>query len=548
MPIDFSILSQGLDQPTPYEQNKLRRMQMASATQQNALGQLQLEAARRGVEEENQLRQLYAAPNADYTSPEFIRKASAISPKTGLTLAKEARAAQKESYQSGLAKHKLDTAKIDTAIRYITSFDTRKSILADIARKEASGELPADMAAKVRSALPATDADVPAWQLKTLRSLLSAKDQMEVRAKQSETDEKRFKEAYLQDTLNRQANGEAALTPEQFRATLNAVPAAAPAPMPAAAPVSANGVVTAPVPMPGGIEVSGGEKMLPAVPVAGALPDINPQALELYRVGTPEAVKIADQLQTRYLENKKKPSSIRELELYNKLSPEEKKAFEKLQKIKGTSVNVSMGEGPKAVDKKYAEDYLNWVSGGGADAAANAAQIKGVLDRLAAGEALTGKSIGLAPDFFNAIMNPAALDAKSQVEEVVQRNLRAVLGAQFTQVEGERLISRAFDARLSPQDNAKRLRKLFMQLETAVKQKQAMADYYEQHETLRGFKGKQPSIQDFYSVLNAPSAPPKDSVDLTIDGKTYRFESKEKADAFKRELKRQNDLERIRNE
>ena len=116
-----------------------------------------------------------------------------------------------------------------------------------------------------------------------------------------------------------------------------------------------------------------------------------------------------------------------------------------------------MPEGVKAVDQKYAQDYLDWSQGGGADAAANIGQIKSVLDRLASGEALTGKSVGLAPDFFNALVNPEALSAKQQVEEVVQRNLRAVLGAQFTQVEGERLISRAFDARLSPQENAKRV-------------------------------------------------------------------------------------------
>jgi hypothetical protein len=194
---------------------------------------------------------------------------------------------------------------------------------------------------------------------------------------------------------------------------------------------------------------------------------------------------------------------------------------------------IKMPPGPKAVDEKYANDYLEWTQGGGADAAANSAQIKQVLDRFANGEILSGPSIGLAPDFFNALVNPEALGAKQAVEEVVQRNLRAVLGAQFTQVEGERLISRAFDARLKPQENAKRLRKLFLQMQTAAQQKQAMAEYYEANETLRGFKGKQPNMQDFYNALNTPDAPPKGSVDVMVDGKMQRFKSQADLNAYK---------------
>jgi len=230
-------------------------------------------------------------------------------------------------------------------------------------------------------------------------------------------------------------------------------------------------------------------------------------------------------------ELRKLPATKDNLEVINDLLDMIKTAKE--GKATKVSVGVKLPEGVKAVDQKYANDYLEWTQGGGADAAANSAQIKSVLDRFAAGEKLTGPSIGLAPDFFNALVNPEALGAKQAVEEVVQRNLRAVLGAQFTQVEGERLISRAFDARLKPQENVKRLRKLFLQMQTAAQQKQAMAEYYEANETLRGFKGKQPNMQDFYNALNAPDAPPKGSVDVMVDGKMQRFKSQADLDAYK---------------
>ena len=79
------------------------------------------------------------------------------------------------------------------------------------------------------------------------------------------------------------------------------------------------------------------------------------------------------------------------------------------------------------------------------------------------------------------LTDPDAENAKEQVQELVQRNLRLVLGPQFTEKEGGQLISRAYNPMLSPKINAARLRKLFMQMESASNQRQAMAEHYEQN-------------------------------------------------------------------
>jgi hypothetical protein len=38
-------------------------------------------------------------------------------------------------------------------------------------------------------------------------------------------------------------------------------------------------------------------------------------------------------------------------------------------------------------------------------------------------------------------------------------------------------------------------------MSSAAEQKQAMADYFDQFGTLRGYKGKMPSVQDFYRAM-----------------------------------------------
>lgn len=161
----------------------------------------------------------------------------------------------------------------------------------------------------------------------------------------------------------------------------------------------------------------------------------------------------------------------------------------------------------EAADKKFSDDYVAWKAGGGTTATKNIAQIKSVMDKLHNKEPLTGPMTGIMPDVVLAFTNPNSLDARQRVEQVAQESLRTILGAQFTQKEGENFIARVYDPKLSPEKNASRLRAMFMQLETAANQKQAMVDYADKHGTLRGYTGTQPSINDFYEAIQ--ERPPK---------------------------------------
>ena len=181
---------------------------------------------------------------------------------------------------------------------------------------------------------------------------------------------------------------------------------------------------------------------------------------------------------------------------------------QQVSKIGGGGTTVNNNAAPKlppgleALDKAYATDHLDWTRGGGADMAANVAQINTVLQKLESGEQLTGPTKGMLSNLgLLGLVDPKARNAQEMVQEVVQRNLKTILGAQFAQKEGEQLISRAYNPLLPPADNARRLNKLYQQMEVARQQRQAMADYFNENYTLRGYQGPQPNIDDFYTAL-----------------------------------------------
>jgi hypothetical protein len=198
----------------------------------------------------------------------------------------------------------------------------------------------------------------------------------------------------------------------------------------------------------------------------------------------------------------------------------------KISQVGGGGVSVSVGgqqmtPGFEALDKAYADEHLQWTRGGGADMKRQIAQIGSVLNKFESGQQLSGTALNFAPDFFQAVFAPQSLDAKQQVEDVVQRNLRTVLGAQFTEKEGERLISRAYDQRLDPKVNARRLKALFSQMSMASQQRDAMAQYFANNGTLMGYTGPQPNINDFYTALSARRV--GDIVTNPVTGQKYEY-------------------------
>lgn len=168
--------------------------------------------------------------------------------------------------------------------------------------------------------------------------------------------------------------------------------------------------------------------------------------------------------------------------------------------------NLTPGE--KRVDQAFAKSYEDFVlSGSAADFDKNLKQMRGVHGELTdpKGANLTGPALGRMPDFVTAYTNPEAVDARQRIEEVVQRNLRIILGAQFTQKEGENLIARAYNPALDEATNAKRLERLITSMEKMKEAKLKAMDYFERNGTMKGFRGTtQFSVDSILADLDTP--------------------------------------------
>jgi hypothetical protein len=118
----------------------------------------------------------------------------------------------------------------------------------------------------------------------------------------------------------------------------------------------------------------------------------------------------------------------------------------------------------------------------------------------------------LLPNFVGDRVNPEAAEVREAVEEVVQRNLRLVLGAQFTEKEGERLISRAYNPKLDEAENKKRVERLIKSIQDAAQEKLNMKSYFEKNGTLKGYNSNLPSITSIEQSAFGDSAPASQSI------------------------------------
>lgn len=161
----------------------------------------------------------------------------------------------------------------------------------------------------------------------------------------------------------------------------------------------------------------------------------------------------------------------------------------------------------EAVDSQYGKEYVEFLQGGAADANKALDELSGALQQLQTRNDLTGPWLSTVPMTVRVRTNPESVALQETVESTVQRSLRVILGAQFTEKEGERLIARAFNPALGEQENAVRVGRLLTQLRQGFDNKAAMARYYEENGTLRGFTGKIPSWNDFDAGGDGRSQP-----------------------------------------
>ncbi len=156
-----------------------------------------------------------------------------------------------------------------------------------------------------------------------------------------------------------------------------------------------------------------------------------------------------------------------------------------LQAKKSGAIGQKLTKAQETVDSEFGKEYSQWTSGGSDAAKTELQKLRGVAQRLRDHKVTTGGLTGAFPDRMTA---DSVLSARADVQSTVMNSLRAILGAQFTEKEGDRIIKNTWNEADTTENNLARVERLIQNLEAQAVAKDAKAQYYEQAGTLSGFR------------------------------------------------------------
>jgi len=195
---------------------------------------IQIESPINAMAQAMQLRQLQESSEMNALRRQDAQEAAQLRREELAFRTQEAKTKQEER-QRVLSKEQLVEAVAD-----LTSYDTVESVLAGVRQKVADGLVTQAQADKVLAGLPKNDFELPAWQIRTMRSLLPAKEQY--------AELKAARDAAYEDYATSETFAGRSPLPRQDWERRTAPAAAAPTVAPTAAPAPEAAPVAAPAP------------------------------------------------------------------------------------------------------------------------------------------------------------------------------------------------------------------------------------------------------------------------------------------------------------
>jgi len=102
---------------------------------------------------------------------------------------------------------------------------------------------------------------------------------------------------------------------------------------------------------------------------------------------------------------------------------------------------------------------------------------------------VTGAVEGGTPYALKVLLNPESIGVADDIRSIIFQSLRATLGAQFTEREGENLVRATFNQYLSEEINIKRLKRLREETVKGLDTKLSMYDHLKENGTLANWNG-----------------------------------------------------------
>lgn len=166
-----------------------------------------------------------------------------------------------------------------------------------------------------------------------------------------------------------------------------------------------------------------------------------------------------------------------------------KYTVESIQKTVDAAPKAKPTEGQNKTDTLFAADYNNWNGPGRATAEKNLQRLESARETLKKHEkdafGTSGRVTGRLPD---ALRSEESIRLRQDVQSAAMGSLRATLGSQFTEKEGQRVMNMSYDERLSPTENIRKIDSAIAEIKQAADLNNEKSNYYEKHGTLTGWR------------------------------------------------------------
>jgi hypothetical protein len=160
------------------------------------------------------------------------------------------------------------------------------------------------------------------------------------------------------------------------------------------------------------------------------------------------------------------------------------------QKRKQGEASSPMGKAQAAQDADWVKRYNEWTTTDRGTFDKNIEALDDAISKLeTSGSSGTLGLTGTAHRFIPDKLRPDdSIAVQEQAQAALQGALKATLGAQFTALEGQQVLSRGYNPGLSPAENVKKLKAERERLLNNAKIMNDMSRYYEQQGTVKGFQ------------------------------------------------------------
>tara|TARA_R110002012_G_scaffold56741_1_gene145769 strand:- start:40 stop:1443 length:1404 start_codon:yes stop_codon:yes gene_type:complete len=202
----------------------------------------------------------------------------------------------------------------------------------------------------------------------------------------------------------------------------------------------------------------------------------------------------------------KDTAKIKEFKFYQDLNADQKKIYDQLiknspefayalaQARTSGEQGLSPGEKPltamqEAFDKTSATELANFMSKEYPGQITNLQKFDDVIAQLKNNPNLTGAVEGGMPFALKVILNPESIGVQDDIQSIIFQQLKATLGAQFTEMEGKNLVKANFNPFLSEEINIKRLERLRAETVRGLENKVAMFRHMQNGGSLRDWDG-----------------------------------------------------------